>query len=243
MKPSSDQEDSTLRDQKTQWERQNHHEAENDLQMSKQRYERLISTIPCALYDYVLWPDGQSRFFYISPQCKDIFEYDADQIIEDTTLLWNSVHPGDLSRLQEDDRTANLAGKSFQSEVRINLPSGGIKWIQLTSRPGDMQVDGRRMWSGVILDITARKQVEEERNRLVAELQAALDKVKLLSGFLPICASCKKIRDDKGYWNQIEAYISDHSEATFTHGICPDCAEKQYAELRRLEKPSEPNLD
>ena len=174
----------------------------------------------------MLWPDGQSRFFYISPQCKDIFEYDADQIIEDTTLLWNMVHTDDLKRLQTDDRAANLAGKSFQSEVRINLPSGGIKWIQLTSRPGDLQVDG------VILDITARKRAEEERNRLVAELQTALDEVKLLSGFLPICASCKKIRDDKGYWNQIEAYISDHSEATFTHGICPDCAEQQLAELR-----------
>ena len=68
----------------------------------------------------------------------------------------------------------------------------------------------------------------EEREKLIEELHAALAKVKLLSGFLPICASCKKIRDDKGYWQQIDCYISDHSDAEFSHGICPDCAKKLY---------------
>ncbi|MDH3391775.1 MAG: hypothetical protein OEL85_08260, partial [Desulfobulbaceae bacterium] len=58
-----------------------------------------------------------------------------------------------------------------------------------------------------------------------------LDKVNLLGGMLPICASCKKIRDDKGYWNQIETYIRDHSEAEFSHGICPDCAQKLYPDF------------
>lgn len=62
------------------------------------------------------------------------------------------------------------------------------------------------------------------------ELQDALSKVKLLGGLLPICASCKKIRDDKGYWQQIEAYIRDHSEAEFSHGICPECARTLYPE-------------
>ena len=74
----------------------------------------------------------------------------------------------------------------------------------------------------------AAKLYQEERERLVAELQEALARVKLLSGLLPICASCKKIRDDKGYWNQIESYIKEHSEAEFTHGICPECARKIY---------------
>ena len=63
------------------------------------------------------------------------------------------------------------------------------------------------------------------------ELQKALSEVKKLSGFIPICASCKKIRDDEGYWQQIEAYISNRSEALFSHGICPDCARKLYPEL------------
>lgn len=82
-----------------------------------------------------------------------------------------------------------------------------------------------------IIDLrkAARKHAEE-REELIAELRAALAKVKLLSGFLPICASCKKIRDDKGYWQQIEAYIHAHSEAVFSHGICPECLRKLYPE-------------
>jgi CheY-like chemotaxis protein len=65
----------------------------------------------------------------------------------------------------------------------------------------------------------------------VQELEAALDQVKLLSGMLPICANCKNIRDDKGYWHQVEVYIHNHSEADFSHGLCPDCAKKLYPEL------------
>jgi len=72
---------------------------------------------------------------------------------------------------------------------------------------------------------------EKEREHLILELTEALSEVKKLSGMLPICASCKKIRDDKGYWNQIESYIGDHSEAEFSHGICPDCAKKLYPEF------------
>jgi hypothetical protein len=73
-----------------------------------------------------------------------------------------------------------------------------------------------------------RKRSEEERSRLIAQLQESLARVRTLSGMLPICASCKKIRDDKGYWNQIETYIRDRSEAEFTHGICPECAARLY---------------
>lgn len=82
-------------------------------------------------------------------------------------------------------------------------------------------------------DVTERKRLEVERERLILELQEALHKVKTLSGMLPICASCKKIRDDKGYWNQIEGYIQDHSDALFTHGICPECTKKFFPELTR----------
>ncbi|WP_299979541.1 hypothetical protein [Desulfobacula sp.] len=63
------------------------------------------------------------------------------------------------------------------------------------------------------------------------ELEAAFTKIKTLSGMIPICASCKKIRDDSGYWNQIESYIQKHSEAEFSHGICPECAKKLYPDL------------
>lgn len=71
----------------------------------------------------------------------------------------------------------------------------------------------------------------KEKSEAIVRLNKALEKVKTLSGFLPICASCKKIRDDKGYWNQIEAYISDHSEAEFSHGICPECCKKLYPDF------------
>jgi hypothetical protein len=76
--------------------------------------------------------------------------------------------------------------------------------------------------------IVERKIAEDERIRLIAELRKALAEVKTLSGMLPICSSCKKIRDDKGYWKQIETYIAQHSKASFTHSICPDCVKKLY---------------
>jgi hypothetical protein len=75
------------------------------------------------------------------------------------------------------------------------------------------------------------KQADKEKSEVIAELKKALEEIKTLSGFLPICASCKKIRDDKGYWNQIEAYISEHSAAEFSHGICPECVEKLYPDI------------
>jgi len=80
-------------------------------------------------------------------------------------------------------------------------------------------------------EIDERKRIEGELEKLIHELQRALEKVKTLSGLLPICSSCKKIRDDTGYWNQIEVYIRDHSEADFSHSICPDCAQKLYPDL------------
>ena len=80
-------------------------------------------------------------------------------------------------------------------------------------------------------NIFKRKQVEKERENLIAELQDAVAKIKTLSGLLPICSNCKKIRDDKGYWKQIEFYIREHSEAEFTHSMCPECAKNFYPEL------------
>ncbi len=82
----------------------------------------------------------------------------------------------------------------------------------------------------VIEDITEAKRSAQERERLINDLQDALARVRTLSGLIPICASCKKIRDDKGYWNQIEQYISEHTEADFSHGLCPDCMDRMYGD-------------
>jgi hypothetical protein len=78
---------------------------------------------------------------------------------------------------------------------------------------------------GVSRDITERKQAEEAREQLILELKEALSRIKTLSGLIPICASCKKIRNDEGYWEQIEGYIRHHSDAEFSHSIRPECAQ------------------
>jgi len=88
--------------------------------------------------------------------------------------------------------------------------------------------------------VAKRKQTETEREQLILELQAAINEVKTLSGMLPLCSSCKKIRDDKGYWNQIDEYITEHSNAEISHGLCPECAERlyprQWEKIRKMEE-------
>lgn len=84
-------------------------------------------------------------------------------------------------------------------------------------------------------DISERKRAEQERERLIEQLQEALARIKTLRGLLPICASCKKVRDDQGYWKQIESYVREHSEAEFSHSICPECMERLYGDLGREE--------
>jgi two-component system, response regulator PdtaR len=81
-----------------------------------------------------------------------------------------------------------------------------------------------------------KSKMEDERNKLISKLENALEKVKQLSGLIPICASCKKIRDDKGYWEEVESYITKHSEALFSHGLCPTCAKKVLQEFEELKK-------
>ena len=108
-----------------------------------------------------------------------------------------------------------------------------------------MDLNGRFVVQAVVRDMTERKQAEEEREKLIAELQDALAKIKTLKGLIPICASCKKIRDDTGYWKQIETYIHDHSDAEFSHGICPECIEKLYPQYakKREERAQEDGQD
>ncbi len=87
----------------------------------------------------------------------------------------------------------------------------------------------------VVRDITERKKIEEEREKLISDLQTALAKIKTLSGIIPICAKCKKIRDDNGYWTQVEEYIRDHTTAEFSHGLCPECVAEMEKEIDEME--------
>ncbi|MFZ5797569.1 MAG: hypothetical protein C4563_11565 [Desulfobulbus sp.] len=119
-------------------------------------------------------------------------------------------------------------GKNNYAYEAVKEENGEPRYYIVSATP---LLDRKGRQTGIIesfQDITARRLLEQEKEELIAELREALDKVKLLSGFLPICASCKKIRDDKGYWTQIETYIRNHSEAEFSHGLCPECAEKLY---------------
>ncbi len=91
--------------------------------------------------------------------------------------------------------------------------------------------------------IAARTQIEAERESVIAELQTALLEIKTLSGLLPICAWCKKIRDDKGYWKMVDIYMADHLDVEFTHGICPDClkdvSKETFEQLKGMQKSTE----
>lgn len=119
-----------------------------------------------------------------------------------------------------------FVGESFHP----SMGDGGLYLFGTASELNDSQ--GRAVGAiETIRDITDAKRTEKVRESIIAELQDALNKVRTLSGLLPICASCKKIRDDKGYWNQIESYIHKHSDAEFSHGICPDCAKRLYPDL------------
>jgi PAS domain S-box-containing protein len=114
------------------------------------------------------------------------------------------------------------------------LANGEVRPVEVYSGP--ITLKGKNLLYSIVHDISKRKKAEEEKERLIIELRDALSKIKTLSGMLPICSSCKKIRDDKGYWKQIESYIREHSEAEFSHSICPECVKKLYPDFVDKDK-------
>ena len=142
-----------------------------------------------------------------------IQDIDQDFVLGKHTEKWKQMVPGDPITLEGVHKRKD--GTTFPVEVRL----------------GVFELGERKLMLGLVRDITERKRLEEEREKLIHELQDALSNIKTLRGLLPICSYCKKIRDDKGYWNQIESYIRDHSGAEFTHGMCPECLKKLYPDL------------
>lgn len=121
-----------------------------------------------------------------------------------------------------------LAGEVQVFERRIPLPGGGFRDSIATYTP-DI-VDGVVLgFSAHVADVTLLREREAELERAIREKEAMLAQVKELGGLLPICAWCKKIREDEGYWTQLERYVQNHSRATFTHCICPECAARMRA--------------
>jgi hypothetical protein len=97
-----------------------------------------------------------------------------------------------------------------------------------------------RRWREHVREHSELIRLMVEKEKMIVELQEASEKIKILRGFLPICSHCKKIRDDEGYWQQVEKYISEHSEAIFSHGICPTCLQEHYSELlTEKERPQQ----
>jgi PAS domain S-box-containing protein len=134
----------------------------------------------------------------------------------------------------EDRHQSNVHDVVFGGSYSWIRPDGKDNVIEYTAVP--IKIQGKTITIGIDRDITERKRIEEEREQLIKKLQAALSDVKTLSGLVPICANCKQIRDDKGFWTQVESYIQEHSQARFSHGICPDCMRKLYPNFMPTEK-------
>jgi PAS domain S-box-containing protein len=129
------------------------------------------------------------------------------------------------------------SGKSIEHLETVRVRKDGVAVdVYLTISP-IKGADGRLMGaSSIAYDITERKKIEDERTKMIKQLNETLSKVRTLSGLLPICASCKKIRDDHGYWQKLETFVHEHSNAEFSHSICPDCMEKLYPDFSKRKE-------
>jgi PAS domain S-box-containing protein len=168
--------------------------------------------------------------YYISPAYETIWGKSRQDLYENPLAWLDSVHEKDRAKVRQaipkviDNSTQTIKFPQY----RIVLPDGDIRWIDARAFPimnGEGEV---YRIAGIAEDITDRKMDELEREKLVRELQIALDQVKTLTGFLPVCASCRKIRNEEGHWEYLESYIQRHSDAEITHSICPICALKLY---------------
>jgi len=195
--------------------------AEEALRESEARYHSLFDRLPVGLYRTS--PEGQ--IFDVNPALVEMMGYPDREALLAINAAEVYSNPEDRARVQA---LLEREGIVRHFEVQMRRHGGSPIWVRdtVTAIHDD---EGRVLYyEGSLEDITERKRAEEERERLIAELQEALAKVKTLSGLLPICASCKKIRDDQGYWREVELYIGEHSTAEFTHGLCPECAKRLY---------------
>jgi len=124
-------------------------------------------------------------------------------------------------------------GGVLQPTQTLGAPHDPGKTLEVSATPLTSRTGIQTGTILLVRDITERRKAEKEREKLIVDLQDALANVKRLSGLLPICASCKKIRDDNGYWHQVESYMKNHSEVEFSHGLCPECMQKLYPDLLR----------
>jgi PAS domain S-box-containing protein len=187
-----------------------------------------------SIQEGILLEDEQGLITFVNPKACELLGYEREALIG---KLWAQIlAPQDSSQPQEKSvqKSHRIAG---QYEARLLTHDGALLPVIVNAHP----LFESERFMGVLsafTDISARVQAEQEREQLIQELQEALSKVKMLSGLLPICSSCKKIRDDRGYWHRVEEYIHAHSEADFSHGLCPECAHRLYPEIFTEESES-----
>jgi PAS domain S-box-containing protein len=191
------------------------------LEQGEERFRRAFDDAPIGMS--LVSPEG--RWLRVNEALCQMLGWSETEMLQSD--FQHITHPEDLQK-DLGSLMQVLSGEipSYQMEKRYFHKSGTVVPVNL-SVSLVRNLDGEPLYFvSQIENITERKQYETEREKLIGDLQQALAEVKKLSGLLPICASCKKIRDDSGYWNQIETYITKHSSAFFSHGICPQCADK-----------------
>jgi PAS domain S-box-containing protein len=177
--------------------------------------------------DLVWSVDLNGNHTFCNKMVESILGYQVEEVINFSAFP--QIHADD----QPWARTMLIESTKFKKgwanvPIRWIHKDGSIRYTESSAQPIFDTKGNVKGFLGIDRDITKRKQVEKERKKLIDELQDALAEIKTLSGLLPICSSCKKIRDDQGYWNILESYIQKNSDAHFTHSICPECSDKLY---------------
>jgi PAS domain S-box-containing protein len=203
-----------------------HFGAEDALAWSTERFRDLVENTS----DWIWEVDGELRYVYASPKVQELLGYGPTEVLGKTPF--DFMPPEEVTRLQPIVQELQREPRPFRILENTNLHKDGSLRVLETSGVPVYDRAGRWIgYRGIDRDITARKQAERERERLIVELREALVHLKTLRGLLPICASCKKIRDDLGYWRQVEEYIKERADVEFSHGICPDCMKTLYPGL------------
>lgn len=187
--------------------------------------DTLINAIPIPVY----YKDAAGRYLGFNKAFESFFGQSRERLIGKTAFDVSPKELAETYNAMDLNLFKNHGIQQFESQVQN--ANGDLLDVIFNKSVFINSAGTIAGLIGAILDITGRKRTEREREKLISELQKALQEIKTLSGLLPICAHCKKIRDDKGYWKKIENYIQEHSNAKFSHSICRDCAKKLYPDI------------